>query len=437
MISIVAFILCVIRNLPGSQIATWSEQIAPPGTQSLSSVSAVSLNVCWASGINGTVFYTSNGGVNWLSRGSVLFMNNTVNVICGIDSLTAVCAFTISQSSSTIIFRTTNAGISWQPVYAQANGNIRDIKLFAAGSAFAYGDPVGGVWTFLKTTNSGASFLPAGFPLNSQGNETGNYKAMAVGLNGLAGLDVWFGTSSGRIYLTATGGSIWITSLAQFQNIYTIAFAADGILGFSGGNPNTISKSINGGVAWVIQLGLPGVGDCNAMAGVGLLDFWYSRGDQIFHSQDGGLTFVFEYTSPVAGTYEEISFAGSLLSDNIESTLRGWAVTNNGAISVYDGPPLAGTKQIDREAISYSLSQNYPNPFNPVTSIRYQIPKGGYVNLQISDELGRTVETIVDGYQNRGKYEVNWNADKFSSGTYFVTLQSGSFLQTRKMLLLK
>jgi len=85
----------------------------------------------------------------------------------------------------------------------------------------------------------------------------------------------------------------------------------------------------------------------------------------------------------------------------------------------------------------YSLSQNYPNPFNPVTLIQYQIPEKQFVTLKIYDALGVEVASLVNEEKEAGIYEVTFDASALTSGVYFYTLQSGSFMRTSKMLLLK
>ncbi|HPS64499.1 MAG TPA: aryl-sulfate sulfotransferase [Ignavibacteria bacterium] len=88
-------------------------------------------------------------------------------------------------------------------------------------------------------------------------------------------------------------------------------------------------------------------------------------------------------------------------------------------------------------AKSYALYQNYPNPFNPVTTIKFQIPDNGNVSLRIFDITGRMVDEIASGFYPKGIYEVNWNAEKFSSGIYFYMLRAGNVMLTQKMILLK
>jgi subtilisin family serine protease/tetratricopeptide (TPR) repeat protein len=85
----------------------------------------------------------------------------------------------------------------------------------------------------------------------------------------------------------------------------------------------------------------------------------------------------------------------------------------------------------------YALTQNYPNPFNPSTVISYQLPTGGHVTLKLYNTLGQEVATLVDGIQDAGLKSVTFDATRFPSGVYFYRLQSGTFVQNRKMLLVK
>jgi subtilisin-like proprotein convertase family protein len=85
----------------------------------------------------------------------------------------------------------------------------------------------------------------------------------------------------------------------------------------------------------------------------------------------------------------------------------------------------------------YSLDQNYPNPFNPTTTIQFSIPKQSPVTLRVFDILGREVRTLVNEVKNAGAYRVQFDATGLASGTYFYRMEAGSYLETRKLLLLK
>lgn len=85
----------------------------------------------------------------------------------------------------------------------------------------------------------------------------------------------------------------------------------------------------------------------------------------------------------------------------------------------------------------HGLEQNYPNPFNPVTRITYRIPKSEKVTIRIFDILGREVAVIIDSFLTAGSYEAEWNASRMPSGVYFYKMQTGTFYDIKKMLLLK
>lgn len=93
-------------------------------------------------------------------------------------------------------------------------------------------------------------------------------------------------------------------------------------------------------------------------------------------------------------------------------------------------------------ANDFHLLQNYPNPFNPETKISYNLPSSDLVALTVHDQLGRCVKTLVSGYQTAGQYSVTWNGrdesgNSLASGIYLYTLKTGSFLESKKMTLLK
>ncbi len=85
----------------------------------------------------------------------------------------------------------------------------------------------------------------------------------------------------------------------------------------------------------------------------------------------------------------------------------------------------------------YALEQNYPNPFNPATTIRFSIPEEVYVNLSIYNLLGEKVKEIKNEMMKPGNYDIRFNAADLATGIYFYRLEAGSFLETKKMLLVK
>ncbi len=85
----------------------------------------------------------------------------------------------------------------------------------------------------------------------------------------------------------------------------------------------------------------------------------------------------------------------------------------------------------------FSLKQNYPNPFNPFTTIEFSIPKSEQVTLHVNNLLGQEVATIVSDKLSPGNYKYNWDAGSLASGVYMYKIEAGSFIQTRKLILMK
>lgn len=85
----------------------------------------------------------------------------------------------------------------------------------------------------------------------------------------------------------------------------------------------------------------------------------------------------------------------------------------------------------------FVLRQNYPNPFNPSTIIKYEIPNSGFVTLKIYNALGQEIKTIVNEFQNSGKYSVEFNGSNLSSGIYFYKLTTKNHTAIKKFILMK
>ncbi len=169
---------------------------------------------------------------------------------------------------------------------------------------------------------------------------------------------------------------------------------------------------------------------------------------------------------------EEVSFAtfnsGSIVSytnivlheNNLANRKRTWRInlyslepnnypvgidtlylTTQKGFSIYDSLVIkdltTNVKEADFIPSEYLLSQNYPNPFNPTTSIEFSIPTKSHVSLKIYNLLGEEVKTLVSGERNAGKYNLKFDASNFASGVYFYRLKSGSFVDTKKLILLR
>ncbi len=85
----------------------------------------------------------------------------------------------------------------------------------------------------------------------------------------------------------------------------------------------------------------------------------------------------------------------------------------------------------------FKLYENYPNPFNPTTQIQYDIASTSDVRIRVFDVVGRQVQTLVNSQQSPGTYTVSFDASNLSSGVYFYRIETGSFVDTKQMMLIK
>lgn len=104
--------------------------------------------------------------------------------------------------------------------------------------------------------------------------------------------------------------------------------------------------------------------------------------------------------------------------------------------ALWESDPTS-VNEVDALPTEYSLSQNYPNPFNPSTVIEYYLPVESKIKLDIYDVLGSKVASLVNQNQTAGKYAVNFDASRLSSGIYFYQLSTANVVISKKMILVK
>ncbi|MCX6175547.1 MAG: ice-binding family protein [Ignavibacteriales bacterium] len=128
---------------------------------------------------------------------------------------------------------------------------------------------------------------------------------------------------------------------------------------------------------------------------------------------------------------------------NTGATLNGRALAQTAVTLIANtvSKPVLTSVENDVMPQTFSLDQNYPNPFNPSTKIQYTIGNAGLVSLKVYDVLGHEVVTLVNSNQEAGSYTVPFNTSEaklnLSSGVYFYRLETGSFVSTKKLILMK
>jgi Secretion system C-terminal sorting domain len=128
---------------------------------------------------------------------------------------------------------------------------------------------------------------------------------------------------------------------------------------------------------------------------------------------------------------KEYSFVDKNLTGATKFTYRLKQIDNDGQYQY--------SREIEVKVVpsQYVLYQNYPNPFNPTTTIKFNLPQAGEVNLTVYNVLGQKVMTLANGMLEAGFHSVEFNASNLASGTYIYRLQALNFVQTKKMILVK
>jgi len=391
-------------------------------TTNLYSVKAVDNNVGWAAGTGAVVRRTVNGGITWTNA------NPNVGVISGdiynIEAFDSSNAWCTTSPAATFIYKTTNGGTTWTVCFTQAGGFIDVIKMQSLLSGYAIGDPVGGTWVILSTVDGGLNWTQLATAPPQVAGETGFNNSAQVSLP-----NIWYGTSTGKVYHTSNAGVTW-------TGVLTPGNSASGVTGVRFNLVNTgfstgavLDESTDGGASYNTATA-PGTGTISGIAGNVDSSYFYTRGAGIYYSNNNGVTFTSAYTAPT-GTYTHLDLALSGLC------VKGWAVSNNGAITKIDGNPTGIIPISGEVPAAFSLSQNYPNPFNPSTNFNFALPKSTFVSIKIYDVIGREVAVLSNDVRPAGTYKVEFDASNLPSGIYFYSLQTSEFTNTKKMMLVK
>ncbi|AFH48851.1 Hypothetical protein IALB_1140 [Ignavibacterium album JCM 16511] len=329
--------------------------------------------------------------------------------------------------NGTGIFRSTNYGLSWTQVFS-TSGEIPTIAVDFTNPGIAWATKWGGGGGFLKSTDYGLTWVaqPSFAGVNMWGVHT----------NPNDGNEVFAGCySCGSTWRTKNGGSTWLQipiSSSHYQVYITDSmsvYAAQSSGLYKLTSPFFIPVELESFIAHVIEnkvyLEWITATELN------------NSGFEIQHSTDNQSYNKVAFVPGFGTTTEKHNY-----SYTVENLTKGIHYFRLKQID-YDGTEtLTNAVEISIENYfikDFSLEQNYPNPFNPVTNIKYAIPSGQLVQLKVFDLLGNEVATLVNQYQDAGSYQVKFESDKYNlpSGIYIYKLQTGDFISTRKLSLIK
>jgi hypothetical protein len=250
--------------------------------------------------------------------------------------------------------------------------------------------------------------------------DLGNMVAIAFDTTGT----LYGAMETGEIYsIDLSNGTYQLVSTAQIE-LTAITFEP---------STNNLWASISGGFGvpkdQIFKIDLM-TGDTTLVGQTGFSNI--STNDLAF--DENGVLYGIKGSGPTVSDLFTINIntgEGTLVGSVGLMALTGLAFAETGFVVSVDG---SDDKTIPTE---FSLSQNYPNPFNPETTIKFSIPISSFVTLKLYDVIGNEVKTLVNNQKSAGQYEVTLNASDLSSGIYFYKLEVGSFVETKKMVLLK
>jgi hypothetical protein len=297
-------------------------------------------------------------------------------------------------------------------------------------------------------------------------------ETFAVSPDNSDGTNLFVGYLGSGIYFKHNYDTIWTTITSYFWPLRCLAVIKNGIDGvkvFAGGTygAGLICYTKND-TSWIVDTLLTN----NSVFALAVSDdnLFVATYDGVIHSTDYGkswveansdlgsiYSFTVSGTNLLVGTSAEGVFVSSDNGNNWIEITTGLPFNDVYGVSVFavnDRYLFAGTGEggVWRRPLAeiitdvnnttelpkeFALYQNYPNPFNPRTKISWLLPVSSQVALKVYDILGNEIRTLVSEYKQAGKYETEFNAEILPSGVYFYRLQAGSFVKTKKMLLIK
>ncbi len=338
----------------------------------LNAVKAVSANVIWACGNQGTVLRTIDGGTNWTKVTSPISTLNCYSIEA-IDANTAWVVAADSNGGNSALYKTTNGGLTWtRQLASTVSGSFYDaVRFYDANNGIMLGDPENGYFVIFTTTNGGTTWtrtaqlsIPA--PLSGEFGLTNNLA--------IFGNNAWFGTGGvssnlTRIFRSTDGGKTWsvssvISGLGNF--LVSTSFGTDAV-GLELGSNRSVVQTQDGGITWSSAI------STGATSGGGLtfvtptVALTVGGGGSTFVSTDAGKSWS-PRTAPVSSFLTGVSFA---------SSSAGWAVGFGGTILKWTGGnlgalPLVTTNAATNVSSTSAILNGTVNPNGSSTTAYFE-----------------------------------------------------------------
>jgi hypothetical protein len=318
------------------------------------------------------------------------------------------------------IVRTTDGGTSWTPQSSGTTAGLFGVSFTDANT----GTAVGSGGTIFRTTDGGTNWTP-------QSSGTGH------SLKGVSFMDANSGTAvggAGTIVRTTDGGTNWTPQLSgQTWRLRGVSFT-DANTGTAVGD-GAILRTLNGGVPVELTSFTATANGKEVKLNWSTATETNNQGFEIQRKLDNYVWDKIGFVEGHGTTTEPQEYLYIDELNGVNAASIAYRLKQLDFDGSYEYSYVVFVNNLS--PVDYGISQNFPNPFNPVTTISYSLPIKSQVELVVYNTLGEKVKQLVIGEKEAGSYSVELNATSLASGVYFYRLQAGSYIETKKMVLMR
>jgi hypothetical protein len=358
----------------------------------------------WDSFNGGSTFLATDDSTNWTQISSA---DSSIDILSIIKLDSKILAGTWNG-----LFQSTDNGTTWDAFTATGIPADAAIWSIVMINNTLFAGTTGGVY---KSTDEGNTWTSISSGIAASAQIT---SITAIGDN------IFAGSTNNGVFKSTDNGTSWVTANSNLTDKHIsqlvvlryklFAVTLKGVF---------ISNDI--GTSWLADSSNLKNVNCLLAANYNLIAGTDNNGAYI--SSDKGKTWT-SFSSGMPANSRIWSMVVS--NDSIYAGTSSGIWVTGSPIEVYDEIKTS-------EPLTFTLKQNYPNPFNSSTNISFNIPYKSFVSLKIYDRLGREVATLCSEEIPAGYYTRKWNAANVSSGIYFYRLQTGTFTETKKLILLR
>jgi photosystem II stability/assembly factor-like uncharacterized protein len=404
----------------------------------------------------GTVLQTDNGGTTWTQRaGNPLTDTLYYSNISFADTQNG-WMLSSADGYRTPVLHTVDGGAHWTVQYSDSGEIFTDLEVVSATNMWLVGNRVlhstngGQQWTEVTIPNMGRCYMVV-CPVDqsvwifaatqdgptvhrsADGGTTWDshvvpmdwkFSSMAASDANNVWITQWADLDEDGVLHSSDGGQTWEElpdSLGYMDGIFFV----DSQYGWAISYPG-ILRTTDGGVHWSVA-SRESFNNMYSMRFADRQNGWMLGYNDAYRTTDGGATW--QHENP---------FVDTRVNDlTVVDANHAWICGWHGVTMRFDGTPSSTPDVSAASPASFVLLPAYPNPFNATATISYVLPRAERISLKVFDVLGREVAVLKEGVVPAGSHRVLFDGSHLASGVYFTRLETGTRVQTQKMIMLK